>query len=76
MTHDNERSGAARTHRSAFDRRAINATGHLLLGAVALERRIASLPMQLSSLVEVARQGGSSTRLPGPVLTKTNGNES
>ncbi len=76
MTHRNESPAANRPHRSEFDHRAIDVTGHLLLGAVSLERRIASLPKQLSALVEAAGWTRSTGRLPGPVVAMTNGDES
>ena len=40
--------------RSELDHRAINVTGHLLLGVVWLERRIAYLPDQLGALIDMA----------------------
>jgi hypothetical protein len=76
MTHRNEIPAAYRPHRSAFDHRAIDMTGHLLLGAVSLERRIASLPKRLGALVELAGRTGSTWRLPGPVVAMTDGDES
>jgi hypothetical protein len=75
MTHRNEIPATHRPHRSEFDRRAINVTGHLLLGVVSLERRLASVPKQLSALVEVAGQRGSSGRLPVPVVARATGDE-
>jgi len=76
MTHRKESPVADRAHRSDFDRRAINVTGHLLLSVVSLERRIASVPKQLSAVVEGAGRDGSSGRLPGPVAVRATGNES
>ena len=75
MNHRNEIPGSYRPLRSEFDHRAINVTGHLLLGVVSLERRIASLPKQLSALVEVAGLSGTSGRLRRPVARAT-GDES
>lgn len=76
MTHRKESPVADRAHRSDFDRRAINVTGNLLLSVVSLERRIASVPKQLSAVVEEAGRNGSSGRLPGPVVARATGNES
>jgi hypothetical protein len=53
MTHRNEIPAPYRPYRSEFDHRAINVTGHLLLGVASLERWIASVPKQLSALVEM-----------------------
>lgn len=67
---------AHRAYRSEFDHRAINVTGHLLLGIVWLEHRIASLPEQLEALVElVARSGAARQRLV-PVVTGATGHRS
>jgi hypothetical protein len=76
MTHRKESPVADRAHRSDFDRHAINVTGHLLLSVVSLERRIVSVPKQLSAVVEAAGRNGSSGRLQGPVVTRATGDES
>jgi hypothetical protein len=76
MTHRSEIPSPHGPHRSEFDRRAINVTGHLLLGAVSLERRLASVPKQLSALVEVAGQSGSIGRLPVPAVARATGDDS
>jgi hypothetical protein len=76
MTHRKESPVVDRAHRSDFDRRAINVTGHLLLGVASLERRIASVPKQLSAVVEAAGRNVSSGRVPGPVVVRATGNES
>jgi hypothetical protein len=55
VTHGNEIPTPYRPHRSEFDRRAIDVTGHLLLSAVSLERRIAAVSKQFSALAR--RQG-------------------
>jgi hypothetical protein len=65
MTHRNESPASNRPHRSEFDHHAINVTGRLLLGAVSLERRIASVPKQLSALVEMGGRSGSTEATPG-----------
>jgi len=54
MVHLDESPRANRTSRSELDRRAINATGHLLLGFVWLERRVTSVSERVGSLVEMA----------------------
>jgi hypothetical protein len=76
MTHRKESPVADRAHRSGFDRRAINVTGHLLLSVASLERRIASVPKQLSAVVEAAGRNASIGRVPGPVVARATGNES
>jgi hypothetical protein len=76
MTHRKESPVADRAHRSALDRRVINVTGHLLLSVVSLERRIASVPKQLSAVVEAAGRNASIGRVPGPVVARATGNES
>ena len=43
----------------------INMTGHLLLSVVSLERRIASVPKQLSALVEGAGRRRVQRTTPG-----------
>ena len=54
MVQVNESPRANQTYRSDLDRRAINATGHLLFGVVWLERRVASVSQRVGSLVELA----------------------
>jgi hypothetical protein len=76
MTHRKESPVADRAHRSDFDRRAISVTGHLLLSVASLERRIASVPKQLSGVVEAAGRNASNGRVPGPVVARATGNES
>jgi hypothetical protein len=69
MTNRNDQPVAYRAHRSELDHRAINVTGHLLLGVVWLERRIAYLPDQLGALIEMAGLSGLSGPLPHPVMS-------
>jgi hypothetical protein len=76
MTHGNEIPSAYRAHRSEFDHRAIDMTGHLLLGAVSLERRIAAVPKHLSALVQMAGRNGSTGRLQGPLVARATDHES
>jgi hypothetical protein len=76
VTQGNEIPSPYRPHRSEFDRRAIDVTGHLLLGVVSLERRIAAVPKQLSALVETAGRSGSTGRLWGPVVPRSTAVES
>ncbi len=59
MSHRTDPTAA---HRSELDHRAINMAGHLLLGVVWLERRIAYIPDQLGALLEMAVLEGSSGR--------------
>ena len=54
MVHLTESQRANRAPRSELDRRAINATGYLLLGFVLLERRVASVSERVESLIEMA----------------------
>lgn len=63
-------------YRSEFDDRAINVTGHLLLGIVWLEHRIASLLDQFDDLVEMVGRSAHARRLLVPVLTGAAGNQS
>jgi uncharacterized small protein (DUF1192 family) len=76
VTNANERPTPYRSHRSEFDHRAIDVTGHVLLGVVSLERRIAVLPKQISALVETAGRSGSSGRLWAPVGSRSTKAES
>jgi hypothetical protein len=71
VTNDNERPTSYRSPRSEFDRRAIDVTGHLLLGAVSLERRIAAVPKQISALIETAGRSGSTGRLGAPIVSRS-----
>jgi hypothetical protein len=76
MTHGDEFPAPYRAHRSELDHRAIDMTGHLLLGVVSLERRIAAVPKQLSALVEMAGRNGSTGRLQGPFVARATDDES
>lgn len=76
MTHRNEIQARYRPHRSEFDRRAIHVTGHLFLGFLSLERRLASVPKLVGALVEMIGRNGSTGRLRGPVVARSTGNDS
>jgi hypothetical protein len=75
MTLRNELPVSSRPHRSEFDHRAINVTCRLLLGIVSLERRIGSIPKQLSALVEEAGQSASTDRPLGSIAARVTGDE-
>jgi hypothetical protein len=62
MTYRDESPAPYRTYRSNFDCRAINVAGHLLLGIVWLERRIASVAERFSPLVELVTHEASRPR--------------
>jgi hypothetical protein len=76
MNHRKDPSAAYRAHRSELDHRAIDVTGHLLLGVVSLERRIAYLPEQLGALIERAGLSGVTEPLRHPVMTRATGHDS
>jgi hypothetical protein len=76
MIYGNEIPTPYRPHRSEFDRRAIDLTGHLLLGVVSLERRIAAVPKQIGALVETAGRSGSTGQLWAPVGSRSTAAES
>jgi hypothetical protein len=76
MSHRRDLPAAHRAHRSELDRRAINVTGHLLLGVVWLECRVASLPDQLGAFIEATGLGGRTGPLRNPVVAGATGNES
>jgi hypothetical protein len=67
---------ANRPHRSEFDHRAIDMTGHLLLAIVSIERRFASVPEQFSCLVDMAGRSGPIGRLRVPLVAEATGNQS
>jgi hypothetical protein len=69
MTYCNDQPVAYRAHRSELDHRAINVTGHLLLGVVWLERQIAHLPDQLAALLEMSGLSVFAGPLPYLVMT-------
>jgi hypothetical protein len=63
------RKDLAAAHRSELDHRAINVAGHVLLGVVWLERRIAYVPDQLGAILERAGLSESSGPVPYPIVT-------
>ncbi len=73
MSHRKDLTAA---RRSELDHRAINIAGHLLLGVVWLERRIAYVPDQLGAVFDRAGLGGSSGPVQHPVGTGRTGHES
>jgi len=76
MTYRDESPASYRTCRSDFDCRAINVAGHLLLGIVWLERRIASVPERFSPLLELAgRRSEPTAPLRAPFVKGMTGNE-
>ena len=72
MTQRSKSPAGNRAHRSELDRRAINVAGHLLLGFVWLECRLASVPDQLGS-VDVSGWIESTRRLRAPVRSSVTG---
>jgi hypothetical protein len=71
MIRRNEHPVVSRAHRSDLDRRAIDVAGHLLLGVVWLESRIASVPDRLGALVEMAGRSGATGPIRVPALAVT-----
>ena len=67
MTQRNESPATNRAHRSEMDRRAIDATAHLLLGIVWLERRLVSAPDQIGSRTDLSGRRELTRRLWNPV---------
>ncbi len=76
MHHRKDLPVVYRAHRSELDHRAINVTGHLLLGVVSLERRIAYLPDQLGALIEKAGLSGITEPLRHQVTTRATRHDS
>jgi hypothetical protein len=73
MSHRRDLTAAPR---SELDHRAITVAGHVLLGVVWLERRIAYVPDQLGVLLERAGLGESGGPVPYPIVTQRTGRDS